>query len=165
MKPKSAEWTPSETQQLLALWKQKKTATEISMIMGLVSRSSVLGKIQRLRIKGLIPKEDDEARNAKVYVAPKIYVRPRVFKPRPALPPQPAPEPTGFFSVTLADLRPNQCKYIEGDYAANDMRAALMCGEPTNKTYCPHHHALTHYAMPPARKKGFNRVALHWASR
>ena len=133
------------------------------MIMGLVSRSSVLGKIQRLRIKGLIPKEDDEARNAKAYVDPRIYVRPRVFN---ALPPQPAPEPTGFFSVTLADLRPNQCKYIEGDYAANDMGAALMCGKATNgKAYCPHHYALTHSAMPPARQKRFNRVVLHWTSR
>ena len=141
-----------------SLWQSGKSANEIARLMNLVSRSAVLGKIHRMRLAGEMKARDPKARPVKVYVRPKIK-RPIVQR---AAPPPPPPAPTGEHSVTLINIKKDQCHFIEGSHLAEDMASAFMCGEATGgKTYCAHHHALTHWIPPKSAK--FDKMVLYYA--
>ena len=72
------EWTEERVARLKVLWIEGRTASQISAILGDVSRNAVIGKAHRLGLKG----RPSPIRKEKV-VAPKPARRPAVKTSRP----------------------------------------------------------------------------------
>jgi GcrA cell cycle regulator len=139
-------WTDDRIERLKALFADGKSATDISLEFR-VTRNVVCGKLSRL---GLF-------RNHEPTAKPRI-LRPRISRVNSnstAVRLSTAHEPAGFANlrivdvvsrnVSLIDLKPNDCRYPDGDPPA-------FCGHPKLKdfSYCASHHALC--TAPPWRQ-------------
>lgn len=146
-----------EAETIIKLWNDGLTATEIGNQFG-TTRSSILGKISRLRAKGALiarrapspqakigrgsgkPRKSPAKRfpdqlRFEVFFAPAVVVEP-VIKPEPI---------EVFFNgegVNLFSLKRDQCHYIIG----REDDTHMYCGAPLfRRSMCREHHARCYY--------------------
>lgn len=105
-------WTEERVAKLRELWSQGKTASEIGVALGGVSRNAVIGKVHRLKLSG----------------------RPSPIKQRPL---EHTPMPV-LGSATLLSLGDRSCKWPVGDPLSPDFH---FCGKSacTGMPYCVEH--------------------------
>lgn len=123
-------WTAKDVQTLLNLHAQGITPKEISAIMGW-SRNAIIGRLNRNKTNG------------------------SRTPPRKIVVPKPEPRPLTKVDGGLNPLcsgpfpeTADACRFIVGD----SMKAFRACGRQQEiKSYCAHHHALTHYTVHFAR--------------
>ena len=124
------------TEQLIAMWNAGTTSSEIARALGL-TRSAVMGKIKRLRDKGVAlraapppnrpppkpPRRKEQRRTPTGWKSVLVPIEP------PTLPDVPT-------SVGLLDLTPGMCRYITG----RSPRGVIYCGAAKDyKSYCKTH--------------------------
>ena len=143
---------------IAAMWKAGKTSSEIAWEVQ-ITRSAVMGRVNRMRAKGLLefrgpantiktkqarPKEPGRA--AMSYKTPAYPPKPQIrrrkgFDVKPARPVKEAPP---LKHVTLMELTTDHCRYIVGSHQT---RGTLYCGEPKEeRSYCKAHHSICYYA-------------------
>jgi len=158
-------WTQENTDQIVKLYLDGHSATEIARIIGAPTRNMICGKIHRMKLRGAI----DTA--TKVYrpiiSVPKIKLwkapRAKAIKPKPTLKQEVvamfvSTESLGQHSATLTRIRPNGCRYIAEAMPIGDMDQAIMCGEQKveESAYCSAHKALCVSNLTPADYKKKN---------
>lgn len=116
-------WTEERVAKLRELWAQGKTASEIGVALGGVSRNAVIGKVHRLKLSG----------------------RPSPIKQRPL---EHTPMPMSGTATILA-LSDRSCKWPVGDPLSPDFH---FCGKSAAPSipYCTDHAQL---AYQPKRMK------------
>ncbi|MCH4269669.1 MAG: GcrA family cell cycle regulator [Brevundimonas sp.] len=165
----SAIWTPENTQQLIALWKEGRTAAWIARALGPgVSRCAVLGKVYRLglargpearRGRPAAPSREKRRRGAVVASLPaaRLSGPPRVRAtntPSAALIPTP-PDPT----TTILAVGFGQCRW---PYGHADEAGFGLCGRPVARgAFCAAHAEVGYQkrsctAESPLRMGGFD---------
>jgi GcrA cell cycle regulator len=140
------DWNDSNVALLLQLWDEGKSASQIATQMGAGSRSTIIGKIHRLR-QGGSPARDCALMRRPPKIKPK-RIRTHPFKanakavnPEPAaivdLPPD---QPTN--PVMLLHLRADQCRWPCRGVGAD----TVFCGGQAidGKSYCPRHYRQAH---------------------
>jgi len=161
-------WSDERVVKLINLFNAGLSASQIARNMGIGSRNAVIGKLRRLRRDGFVgaalnPPHKPIAATAR----PKVWHLAKNIKAKRVPPPKPIvyEKPASEFAVKLADITPNQCRFVEGDYRLGDMAEAMMCGAqaPKGKSYCGHHQAITSYA--PKKGESFNRMVLYFGAR
>lgn len=161
------EWNEGQVETLKTMWRGGSSASEIAKALGSdASRSSVLGKVHRLKLdtrantvkvaavnpsggngsagkhRGLV----DAARKARNGNAgqPKAAAIQHRLTMAEAKPPSPMPVPKGLPDMAdrlrLSDIGAHQCKWCEGDPLTADHS---FCGAPVKggTSWCPDHHA------------------------
>jgi len=141
----TSQWTPDRIQQLIALWNEGLSTSEIGRRLG-VTKNSVVGKVHRLGLK---------KRASPIRTGPSITTK----KPRPASPKvqakvdavaearaveaapaeaRPVPKKKPGELVRMEALRPGMCNWPVGEPGADDFH---FCGEKTvpEKPYCAEH--------------------------
>lgn len=161
-------WSDERVVKLINLFNAGLSASQIARNMGIGSRNAVIGKLRRLRRAGVVGASINAPHRPIAPTArPKVWHLAKNIKARRVLPPKPIvyEKPTSEVALALADIRPNQCRFIEGDYRLGDMAEAMMCGAqaPKGKSYCGHHQAITSYA--PKKGPSFNRMVLYFGAR
>lgn len=123
-------WTEERVAKLRELWTQGKTASEIGIALGGVSRNAVIGKVHRLKLSG----------------------RPSPIKHRPLEHSTPVSPVTGGGSATILALGDRSCKWPVGDPLASDFH---FCGKSASAgiPYCSEHSQL---AYQPKKMKSSN---------
>lgn len=164
-------WTDERVGQLLTLWGEGKSATDISRhFLGEVSRSAVIGKVHRLRLadRPTASKYTPKTRPAGGFNKPRVVEK---QKPQPKVSVEPLPTfPVGNaldlsryrldgvepmrFSDALE--RPGRCKWILQSMDEKADADAPCCGAPTErggelwKPFC-HTHSRIAYTPAGAR--------------
>jgi GcrA cell cycle regulator len=160
-------WNEERVGQLRKLWADGKSATEIAVHFGTVSRNAVLGKVHRLRLadRPTVSKHTPKTRP--------VFNRPRlVEKQKPAAPPKPKPELPVFekgdrldmsryrlpdcepIPFTVALERGGRCKWILQDMDEKAGPETLCCGAATErggdvwKPFCAAHAQLAYTTAP-----------------
>lgn len=119
-----------EAQEIIKFWNDGLTATEIGEKIG-KTRSAVLGKVNRMRAKGVLL----ERRVAEKTKA----VRPRGTGKRRNI------DQLQFdISVDLFSLKPNQCHYIVGRF---DDRAMYCASSSHKRSMCKTHYEMCYYRL------------------
>lgn len=80
-------WTPEMDSEMLKLWTEGKSASDIAVIIGYGSRNSVIGRLHRLKAQGVAVPEHVQAPAQ----PRKRRLRARVIKLVPFMPPKPMP--------------------------------------------------------------------------
>jgi hypothetical protein len=149
---------------MIALANDRKSASEIGALLG-VTRNAVIGKLNRLRAKGLAPPSVNlphKAAKAPVYTSERrVYVR----RPAPKVEKIVYAEPTGAHITRLIDAGAHQCRWINGDYRKGDADQAWLCGAPQapNSAYCPHHRSIAVSDFKP--RGNLDKMVLFYARR
>ena len=135
----SFDWNDAAIEQLLALWNEGKSASQVGMALG-VTRNAVIGKLHRLGLSGM-PRRTFPSRARKLALparraSPKRSQIPQMrSNKRPPGPPQP-------FTLTLLELGPRHCKWP----APGDEHPFTFCGQLREiGPYCEPHYKLAHY--------------------
>lgn len=141
--------------QILVRWVEGKSSGKIAVEFG-VTRSTVMGAVSRAGLMGNSRNGRRTAAAELIVVAPPKPAKPKRVKPKqPAplafveSPPAVEPEPiVAFGAVTIMDLRPGHCRWIDGPV---DGAATLYCGEAKTSVspYCKGHAARALGASPP----------------
>lgn len=134
-------WTPERIEALKLLWACGRSAAQIAVELGGVTRSAVLGRVHRLAL----PRRRTVRRHPK-HKPPgakrMLIERPEPVLPLPLPPPPPAP-PTTTVSARprpLLKLTPMQCRW-----PITDGKPFLFCADPVEtKPYCPHHRRMAY---------------------
>jgi GcrA cell cycle regulator len=152
-------WPKDAIDLMLTLYSEGASASKIAAALGNgLTRNAVIGKLLRMRDKGLRPDRGSVQPNTKLRRQP-----PPRIKPTP-VPPVAAPEPVGTHTATLANLRPQGCKWIANIFLLGEGDTALMCGELRfgDGPYCKRHYRMSKSPMPKwkiqARDRGLNRL-------
>ena len=145
--------------EIMGLWKQGFNGTEIAGELGL-TRNAVMGRLHRLRKKGLVgykipPANVIKASKEKIKLVavggrhmayttpsypPKLNLKYRRKKTAPVERP-PAPKAI----ITIMDLNYNHCRYIT---RMESSHGPIYCGEPIDrKSYCKAHADLCYYKI------------------
>jgi hypothetical protein len=152
--PKITElWTTEAEQLIIDLWDKNYTGYQIAVALK-TTRSAILGKISRMRRRGITFKRAYDPtrskKNAKTLPStklPPIKVNNQVLKmvkPEPAPKPvvvikEPVPKYTGK-PISVMELTPNTCKYSVSGNRASDY---MFCGGPIHKrSFCKEHYGL-----------------------
>lgn len=140
-----ALWAEGRAEEVVRLWGQNLTGSEIAKIMGGLTRSAVIGKINRLGI----PKRDGLKRQpTHKKLAPGYTPKPRkkhiihIAATQPALvPPEPPPPPRPALSKT------HTCKWPLGNPNEADFH---YCDAPSElgRSYCSDHLYQAHSHKP-----------------
>lgn len=144
-------WTPERIETLKTLWADGKSATEIAMMMGGISRNAVMGKVHRLDIHARLEREANAPRKPLV----RTPRQPRVAKPKTIAPKKPAVAPKPVDESIMGHMEPGVTplllKLFELD--ARDCRwpvsgekaDTLFCGHPMmeGSSYCCFHRNLS----------------------
>lgn len=181
MKTPNFEWTQDAIDQILKMYKHGDSASQIAAALGNgLTRNAIIGKLNRLRDKGLRPElalgviSFKKAQGQKINranatkMATPYFAKPKavLFQfPKPVPKPKPVQEvivvqePTGIHAATLADLRPRGCKWIVEDFALGQADQAFMCGELRSgeHSYCEHHRRMASANLPASRMDASNR--------
>ena len=183
MSQQNFEWTQDAIDKILKLYKQGDSASQIAKALGHgLTRNAIIGKLNRLRDKGLRPElslgvisfkkaqgqQINRVNAAKLATAYRPKPKPAkviLFKaapmPKPPAPPPPpvAKEPTGEYAAILAKLRPRGCKWIVEDFLPGQGDEALMCGELRSgeSPYCEHHRRMGLTSWPEKKLEASNR--------
>jgi len=176
-------WPQEAIDTMIRLYLKGDSASQIAKALGQgLTRNAVIGKLNRLRDKGLRPElslhvisvkraqgqiinRTNAAKLATPYrPQPKpakviLFKAPTMPKPTPPLPPAAAPEPTGAYAAILANLRPRGCKWIVEDFLHGQGDEALMCGELRSgeSPYCEHHRRMGKTSWPDRKVEASNR--------
>lgn len=140
-------WTDDRVAILTKLWGEGKTAAEIAKELGGVTRNAVIGKAHRLKLSNRVSpiQQNKKPAPAKVAAPPKIPANTVVAEKKPAV--QPVKKPTSFKGkkVALVDLKPNQCRWADGDPRDDDFG---FCGEKClpGLPYCAEHAKIAYQA-------------------
>lgn len=179
MKTPNFEWTQDAIDKILQMYKHGDSASQIAAALGQgLTRNAIIGKLNRLRDKGLRPElalgviSFKKAQGQKINranatkMATPYFAKAALFQfPKP----EPKPkllqevivvkEPTGEYAATLADLRPRGCKWIVEDFALGQADQAFMCGELRSgeHSYCEHHRRMASANLPASRMDASNR--------
>ena len=133
------EWHDQNVEKLINLHKQGKTAREIAMEFPSLTRSAVLGKLNRLGLSQkkkpkrpiAIPKPKPERQN------------PIVFKPnsKRVEPKLPAQEPIPENTVGFLEKGHNTCRAVMGYSVQDGHRLPFYCGNLRAEIvpFCPYH--------------------------
>jgi len=174
-------WTQESIDKILQMYKHGDSASQIATALGNgLTRNAIIGKLNRLRDKGLRPEltlgvisfkkaqgqiinRTNAAKLATPYLAkPKavLFQFPKpVPKPKPKQEVIVVQEPTGEHAARLAYLRKGGCKWITEDFETGHADDALMCGEirQDGSSYCAHHKNMASANIPPSRMEASNR--------
>lgn len=152
--PKATElWTSEAEQLIIDLWDKNYSGYQIAVALK-TTRSAILGKISRMRRRGITFKRAYDPtrskKNAKTLPSPKlppIKVNNQVLKMvKPEPPPkpvvvieEPVPKYTGK-PISVMELTLNTCKYSVSGVYPKDF---LFCGGPVHKrSFCKEHYGL-----------------------
>ena len=156
--------TEEEEKLIIKMWDERRTGSEIGLALGR-TRSSIMGKLNRLRAKGVITlRPEGEARfKPKFRPADKPVIRnkvpsmpkmpqlktgdePKADKPVEALfvpPPPPPPKPAK--PIEFSQLKPMSCRYVVSGKWPEDF---LFCGKNKERgAYCEEHAALSYVKL------------------
>lgn len=164
-------WTQAREEELTALWNADKSSQQIADLWG-ISRSAVVGKVHRLRFKGVVLRTDHETTRAsktaihrrKVVLEAKIQrnVRPGVSREtflaklmaEAKNVPPPKVDPADVGRKTLLELADSgECKYAVGEN-----RPHMFCAEETvpGMPYCQRHLEKCWAPLPQPTGRGFS---------
>lgn len=157
-------WTDYADNRLRYLWGKGYTASQIAMMMGLVSRNAVIGRARRIGLAARASPINGERRPPSVR-KPKVAVKPRPAptpKPKPVPKPVPRrrdpapipaePPPSGLAPPAFPPK--GACHWITGDVQDGTAR---WCSQPVttqpksilHRNYCPHHAARATVPLKP----------------
>lgn len=150
-------WTDAETQEVVDLWKQGLSASEISIRLGSrVTRNAIIGRIYRLGVTR-DGKQDMAARKLRAERAnermqrtkPASRVMPNV--PATVNRPHLSDEQSDVVTRAVLALRSGQCRFPIGDLADADFH---FCGAPQRPgaSYCEAHERLTRAPIEATKK-------------
>ena len=143
-------WTDTRVETLTTLWQAGYSGSLIGIELGL-TRSAVIGKVQRLRLPGRttlvsrrppraqpLLKAKPRSKSKKTPTSPRRSARPKPKPRRTGPPPELGPAPEAL--VTVLTLTPANCNWPEGDPKRPGFH---FCGrdKPHDRPYCPHHAA------------------------
>jgi len=159
-------WTQERTDQMIKLYLEGHSATEIAKAIGAPTRNTICGKIHRLKKAGAINVVNRIYKPA--FVKPKVKLwkalKAQAIKPKPISKQEVVAmvvnnEPRGQYSATLTRIRPNGCRYIAEALPIGDMDQAVMCGEQKveGSAYCAAHKTLCVSDLTPADYKRKNQ--------
>lgn len=147
-------WTPERLDTLKSLWGLHHSASEIAGIVGGgLTRNAVIGKARRLNLlivghvkggrKPGKPKRTEAQRAESLSVINLIKSRKKYEAKVPVYKKQPIIEPTPESAVTLADAKPNHCRWVIGNPKGFE---TLFCGAEKikNCSYCAWHARIAH---------------------
>jgi len=141
-------------QKILKLWMDGKIGSEIAAKLKL-TRNSVMGRLYRMRNKGLIEYKDPVVA-AKASASRAENRVPRAKKPyrSPYEQPQlPFPVKPRLDGVSLMELTSSSCRYVLNDGAPSQFR---FCGAPKKTgSYCEDHHKVCYYKQAKSDRKNF----------
>ena len=155
-------WTPELVKELQKLWNKGLTTMEIGQQLGL-SKNAVVGKAHRLGLESrpspikhesvkrmtnkAIRKNIDIEKNE--YLSSSVPEDP-VFKSEPLPPEINIHKSKKHKGVALVDLKPNSCRWPEGDPKDPNFH---FCGERVapGKIYCPDHCAIAYTGIFKAK--------------
>jgi len=181
MKTGDFKWTQESIDKILLMYRHGDSASQIAKALGHgLTRNAIIGKLNRLRDKGLRPElalgviSFKKAQGQKINrVNATKMATPYFAKPKAVLfqfpKPEPKPklvqevivvkEPTGEHAATLANLRPRGCKWIVEEFDSSQADEALMCGETQSKksSYCEHHRRIASTNLPASRMDASDR--------
>lgn len=155
-----APWATEDLQRLVDLWLEGVSSGKIATEFG-VSRNAVMGVVNRLGLPGksrngrrmVLPVREAAASGPPKLAKPAKPKRVKPVQPAPLAfvepPPVVEPEPiVAFGAVTIIDLRPGHCRWIDGPV---DGAATLYCGEAKTPAspYCECHATRALGASPP----------------
>lgn len=156
------KWDAPQVERLTALWAEGKSCSEIAEIMGLVSRSAVIGKVHRLKLPRRARSQSESGRhsqlsgrglsnNGKVLVARRARngtpTQRYVERPPIIVPIEPPVNPP----VRFADISRSGCRYIAGDPAGPE---TMMCGAQIQRRHlCAYHIAICWTPAPAKRTR------------
>lgn len=152
-------WNDERVGQLRTMWGEGKSATEIAVHFGTVSRNAVLGKVHRLKLaeRDTVSKHTPKTRPAGGFNKPRVIEKqkPQPKAPLPALPTFPVGNALdlsryrldGVETMRFSDAleRPGRCKWILQSMDEKADAEAPCCGVQTErgselwKPYCPTH--------------------------
>lgn len=179
MKTGDFKWTQESIDKILHMYQHGDSASQIATALGNgLTRNAIIGKLNRLRDKGLRPElalgviSFKKARGQKINranatkMATPYFAKPVLFQfPKPI--PKPkllqevivVKEPTGEYAAILANLRPHGCKWIVEEFDSSQADEALMCGETQSgkSSYCAHHKHIASANLPASRMDASNR--------
>ena len=158
-------WPKEAIDLMLTLYNEGASASKIAAALGNgLTRNAVIGKLGRMKNKGLRPDRGSIQPNTKLRRQPPPSIKPTPASPLAApVPPVAAPEPVGTHAATLANLRPQGCKWIANIFLLGEGDTALMCGELRfgDGPYCKRHYRMGKSPMPnwkiQASNRGLNR--------
>lgn len=175
-----AGWTPSRVAQLEELHETGLSCAQIAARLGGgVTRNAVIGKLARMGLGGP-PRETNGVREPKrsggwINMGKvRAVAAAKGAKPTPIKVPKAPPravalddeglglrpdnrplrvvQTPGRF-VTLAELRPHECRYPTDDPGPGEMHRTIFCGaDAGEETYCPGHKALCSTPAPKPRQ-------------
>jgi GcrA cell cycle regulator len=181
MKTGDFKWTQESIDTILHMYKHGDSASQIAKALGSgLTRNAIIGKLNRLRDKGLRPElalgvisfkkaqgqkinRDNAAKLMTPYPAKAkavLFQFPKpVPKPKPVQEVIVVQEPTGEHAAILANLRPRGCKWIVEDFDSSQASEALMCGETQSgkSSYCEHHRRMASANLPASRMEASDR--------
>lgn len=154
-------WNDANTAELIRLWPEGWSASEIARRIGGLSRNAVIGKVHRIGLpaRAVRKAEKNKSKTAKPW---KEYARntkpaPKIKAVVPRLPAEKLPDPNDFDrarlasgSVTLIDLERHHCRWPVG---ASDLTNHRFCGcqKIDGLPYCEHHAQRAYLPEKPRR--------------
>lgn len=177
MKTGDFKWTQEFIDKILQMYKHGDSASQIAKALGNgLTRNAIIGKLNRLRDKGLRPElalgviSFKKAQGQKINrvnstkMAFPYHAKPTLFQfPKPERKPKQevivVKEPTGEYAANLTYLRRGGCKWITEDFEMGHADDALMCGEirQDGSSYCAHHKHMASANLPASRMDASNR--------
>lgn len=160
----SIEWNDANISTLKKMWSSGHSASQIAAEIPHCTRSAVLGKVSRLKLKPrmahnaraaaqgvertTVARDGGATRSARI-----VALRPKpsritsslggAFAPNPATPPPPLPtsDPSDGKGITMMQLTGATCRWPKGDPLQDGF---LYCGDPSanlkdGQPYCPFH--------------------------
>lgn len=161
--------TDEEEQLIIRLWKDRKTGSEIGAALGR-SRNSIMGKLNRLRAKGVIELLPEGEARFKPKATPGPKPPPVNVKKVPSMPkmpqlvtdagqddqapfkpvfvPQP-PKEEVVNPIKFTSLKPMSCRYIVSGKRAEEY---MFCGKRKEvRSYCKDHAAMVYVKVEKKR--------------
>ena len=171
-------WSAEEDETLIGLWSKGLSASEIAREMGKTSRSSILGRVHRLKLPLRTKGASRQARN-RIAVGKLIgsinrirsAMKPKQPKAKSSpvrellrdLPTEPLPPvDTMPAQVSFNGLEPHHCRAIVAEHLPFDGDRKIYCGERKvlGQQYCPEH--CRRYFQPPKVQAGANVPGKHF---